>query len=638
MIQTYLSSIWAPVAPTMANHLWQSTLFAVVVGMLTLALHKNQARIRYWLWLAASLKFLLPFSLLVDIGSHLTRSHNSAALQPSLYAAMEVVSQPFTQATTHVPSPVARAVTHPAVGHLLPVLFAAIWLCGFCAVLLVWFERLRRISAAMRGATRLREGREVETLRRLERVAGIRKPIGVILSRASLEPGVFGILRPVLLWPQGISARLDDAHLEAILAHEVLHVRRRDNQAAAIHMLVEAIFWFHPLVWWLGARLVEERERACDEEVLRMGSAPHVYAESILKACEFCVASPLACVSGVTGADLKQRIVRIMTEGVTNRLDFRRKLLLGGAGILAVAVPLVFGLQQAADNPAGPATANTADVSVLNHVPMKFEVASIKQDKGGDGQHLMMRIMNAPNDGRFYASNVTVKTLLRMAYNVQDSQITGGPSWLNSERFDIEATSDSSVDDVLRKLPPADGMEAKRRMVQALLADRFQLTLGYQTKDLPVYALVVAKGGPKLPKTNEPDGIAGPSGRMGPGSMMRMTGRGEIAFERASMPTLAQFLAQQLGRTVLDKTGLSGDYDFSLHWTPAEGEGMMPPGPPGPPGSGNGGPGPAGAPSSDPSGPSIFTALQEQLGLKLDSQKGPVEVLAIEHVEQPSAN
>src|SRR5256885_13517423 len=113
------------------------------------------------------------------------------------------------------------------------------------------------------------------------------------------------------------------------------------------HMVVEAIFWFHPLVWWLGARLVEERERACDEEVLESGSDRHVYAESILKICEFCVESPLDCVSGVTGADLKKRIVRIMNEAVARRLDFRRKLLLGAFALVAVAAPVVFGLLQA---------------------------------------------------------------------------------------------------------------------------------------------------------------------------------------------------------------------------------------------------------------------------------------------------
>ncbi len=172
---------------------------------------------------------------------------------------------------------------------------------------------------------------------------GSRLPSG--RRQSSLEPGILGILRPVLLWPAGISEHLQDAHLEAILAHELQHVRRRDNLAAAMHMVVEAIFWFHPLVWWLGARLVEEREQACDEAVLQQGNAPQVYAESILKTCEFSVASPLACVSGVTGGDLKQRIVRIMSpHSAATRSVFLKKLLLAVIGIGAVAAPVAVGL------------------------------------------------------------------------------------------------------------------------------------------------------------------------------------------------------------------------------------------------------------------------------------------------------
>ena len=117
----------------------------------------------------------------------------------------------------------------------------------------------------------LSQGREVDALRRLGQIAGVRTPIRLLFSQDSVEPGIFGIVRPALVWPAGISQHPAPAHLEAIVAHEVWHVRRRENLAAAIHMVVEAFFWFHPLVWWLGTRLVEERERACDEEVLKLG-------------------------------------------------------------------------------------------------------------------------------------------------------------------------------------------------------------------------------------------------------------------------------------------------------------------------------------------------------------------------------
>jgi bla regulator protein BlaR1 len=306
----YLSGIWAAVAPGVGNHLWQSTVFAVAAAMLTLALRKNHARIRYRLWLAASIKFLIPFSLLISVGGHLARPRNPVSAQSGLYSVAEEISQPFTRTAAPPVVPVARATSTDLLPLLRGVLMA-VWLCGFVAALGLWWWRWRQFSAAMRGAVPVSQGREVDALRRLEQIAGVRRPIRLLFSQGSLEPGIFGIVRPALVWPAGISQHLTDAHLEAIIAHEVWHMRRRDNLAAAVQMVVEAIFWFHPLVWWLGARLVEERERACDEEVLQLGNPPQVYAESILKTCEFCVGSPLPCISGVTGADLKKRIVRV---------------------------------------------------------------------------------------------------------------------------------------------------------------------------------------------------------------------------------------------------------------------------------------------------------------------------------------
>jgi bla regulator protein blaR1 len=332
-----LSTLWIATA----NHLWQSTLFAGLAALAALALRKNQARVRYQLWLAASLKFLIPFSLLIGLGSHLATPYRSAETRPVFYFVIQKVSQPFTQSLS------LKQWLAASLLPLLPGILALLWLCGFVTVIALNWLRWRRVTAAMRDAQPMSRGREVDALRNLERCAKLRKPIAFWVSPGSLEPGIFGIFRPVLLWPEAISQHLRDAHLEAILAHEVWHVRRHDNLAATVHMVVEAIFWFHPLVWWLGARLIEERERACDEEVLRLGNPPQVYAESILKTCEFCMGSPLACVSGVTGADLKQRIVRIMTPDSGMSLTLTRKLLLGAMAIGALAGPILVGLVKA---------------------------------------------------------------------------------------------------------------------------------------------------------------------------------------------------------------------------------------------------------------------------------------------------
>ena len=338
-----VSDMLLPLAPALGNHLWQSTLFALTAGLLTLFLRRNHARVRYALWLAASLKFLLPISLLVAFAIHLTRTQAPIEAPVSVFVAIKKASQPFSQA-------IEEGSSHTT--QFFPALLGGIWLCGTGLVTTVWFFRWRRIGTALRMGVPLHAGREVQALRRIERLAGIKAPIQMSLSSASLEPGVFGVVRPTLLWPEGISEHLKDAHLEAILAHEICHVRRRDNLAAALHMLVAAVFWFHPLVWWLGARLVEERERACDEKVLEMGSAREIYAESILKTCQFCAGLPLACVSGITGADLKQRILYIMTLSSPGRLTFSTKLLLSMAALLAVGLPVLFGLMGPRRSPA----------------------------------------------------------------------------------------------------------------------------------------------------------------------------------------------------------------------------------------------------------------------------------------------
>jgi len=136
--------------------------------------------------------------------------------------------------------------------------------------------------------------------------------------------------------------------MRAIVAHEMCHVRRRDNLTFAIHMVVETLFWFHPFVWWIGSRLIEGREHACDEAVMQAGSEAQVYAEGILNVCKFYVESPIACVSGVTGSELKQRIVRIMSGKSVRKLNLRQRALLALACVLAVGIPVTSGVVHAA--------------------------------------------------------------------------------------------------------------------------------------------------------------------------------------------------------------------------------------------------------------------------------------------------
>jgi bla regulator protein BlaR1 len=563
--------------PLVANHLWQSTLFAGIVALLALGLRKNGARTRHWLWLVASVKFLIPFSLLVGIGNHLGWSTAPAKDQTGLSYLIDEISQPFTPLLAGV----ASAAPAPAAS-LVPTLLVAVWFCGCAAVLLFWAARWRRISTAVRAAVPVTEGREFDALRRYHQ-----KPIRVRCSPASLEPGIFGIFRPILLLPASIAERLDQSQLEALIAHELCHVRRRDNLAATIHMLVEAVFWFHPLVWWIGARLVAERERACDEEVLRMGSAPEVYAEGILRVCRLYLESPLVCVSGITGANLKRRIEGIMLNHTPKKLNFARRTLLATLGAAAIAGPIAIGLLYA---PPSRAQSPNASASKL-----AFEAATIKPSKPGKDRRMVTY-----DPGQVTFSRVSVEALIQEAYSVKSYQISG-PEWIQNASFDIVAKAADAAPQSQLKL-----------MLQTLLADRFKVALHRENKELPVFALVAGKSGPKF-KSAEDDG-----------QQAVLFGEGAFKLKSFSMKNLADFLSRMpsIGRPVLDMTGISGTFDLTLKMGDLE------------PGAS-----PDEAKRSVRDWNSIFTDVQESLGLKLEPRKSEIEILVIDHAEKvPTEN
>ena len=729
----------------MTNHLWQSTWFAILAGLATLAFRKNRAQVRYWLWFSASVKFLIPLALLMSLGSRFEwtpAAHRITAPEVSL--AIEQVTEPFPETVSFAPqTQKARDWT--------PLAIFAAWACGFLAIAMIRFRGWLRIRAAVRASVPLE----------------IPSSVAVRASPGLLEPGVVGFLRPILLVPEGIAERLTSRQLEAVLAHELCHVRRRDNLTSAIHMLVEAIFWFHPFVWWIGARLVEERERACDEGVLSLGNEPQVYAEAILNVCKLYVESPLACVAGVTGADLKRRIETIMNNPLVLRLNFAKKAALAVAAITALAAPIMFGMINhlgtdvarastvlsteagiQADPPQivakqtapseyvdpkpvdpktyliGPAdvlsiaTFNQPDLTRVETVradgtinmpligevqaagltaddfgarlkaalstyivnpdvtvtilqlnsrrkaaavmanvepPLApqptpvFEVASIKpcgSDAGGmakgGGRSGGGPGGQGPSPDRLNLVCQPAMSLIRMAYiNFADGKrrapgpmppIDGGPSWIDSERYKVDAKAEG-----------APGQEMMRGpMLQALLEDRFKLKVHRESREVPVYSLVVAKV-PKLTPFQEGScTILDFSKPPAPGekftpcaiAMRKRNGTVDWNLHGATLDEFARDLGSDLDRIIINKTGISGKYDFHLDFAPDEttaGLNSLRVGPNGEPGF----PQPA---ASDPSGgPSIFTAIQE-LGLKLESAKGPREFLVIERVEKPSEN
>jgi len=705
----------------LVNHLWQSTAVALIVALLAFALRANHARTRFWLWAIASIKFLVPFSLLIAGGESLRLAMSAPVEQPQLAAVMEQITQPYSQAVgAAASSPVGgAAVVIPASSNLVPILLAVVWLCGVLVLTYFWLRRWLQLQRMVRTAARMTLCAEVP----------------VLSTPSLLEPGVFGIFHPVLLLPEGILDHLSVEQLGTIIAHEMNHVRRRDNLTAALHMVVETLFWFHPAVWWIKARLLEERERACDEAVLQSGSEADLYAESILNVCKFYVESPMACVSGVTGSDLKKRIVRIMTEQVSHQLDLGKKLLLGGAATVAVAVPVVFGLvhinhayaqtMAAKISTAVPvirpvlqaatpkAEANLQDLAgtwqgtlhVGKDLRVVFKVT--KDDKGGykaanysidqggmlipvnsitlrdgtvkmdikavggtyegklnaDGKKIDGTLTQGTNPmplalerattetewaipeppkkmaadanptfevatikptapdtpashkyltvqgNRLISSNFSLADYISFAYGTHAKQLIGLPAWADTDKFDITAKPD---------IDGTPNAKQVKDMLQKLLAERFKLAFHHDKKELSVYVLSVAKTGNKMEKSAaDPNGLPG----------LFFSQLGDLHVRNATTSDFAGLMQSAvLDRPVVDQTGITGRWDYELKWTPDDSQfagmgGKIPP-----------------PTDSATAPPNLYTAIQEQIGLKLEATKAPADVLVIDKVEKPSEN
>jgi uncharacterized protein (TIGR03435 family) len=294
-------------------------------------------------------------------------------------------------------------------------------------------------------------------------------------------------------------------------------------------------------------------------------------------------------------------------------IPLRRQALLIAARFLVAALPLMIGSPNLT-----PCHAPSQAQSKANTAPeYEYEVVLIKPSKPSNSGRIRIGITNTP-DG-LTAENSTVQSLINEAYGTQDFQIIESPSWVNSEMYDIEAKMDRSVSDALQKLSPAERKRARQKMLQSILADRMKLIIHRGYKESAVYNLVVERGGPKLhtanPDDTYPSGFKTEDGGIARGMMQIDDGVGSktMTAQGVGIASLVDTLSGLTGRTAIDKTGLTGKYDFTLKWKPDDGQ-------------------------ADAVAPSLFTALREQLGLKLEPGKGPVEIIVIDHIERPSGN
>jgi bla regulator protein blaR1 len=630
MIPNFLVRMWSDLAPAVGNHLWQSTLFVAAVALLALAFRSNRAGTRYALWLAASLKFLIPFSLLVDLGSKFS------SLRGQHYGSDSVMSLTVMQLNQPFSARSAAAISHPAspstsalamLSQFVPFLLV-LWLVGTLTVLAVWLMRWYRISAVAKRATLMREGAEAEIVARLQAGETSRNKVEIVSTAEAIEPGIFGIVRPVLLWPEAMKGQVSVAHIESIVQHELCHLRRRDNLTAILHMVVEALFWFHPFVWWIGGRLMEDRERACDEAVVNSGRERRVYAESILKVCEFCVESPLPCVPGVSGADLKQRIAQIMSHRMARPIGLGRKLLLVGACCLAISVPMISGaLRGSRLTPARAATAAAVTSTSFEEVTIKPDSEATAKLRANTGP-IVSRV--AWNEGVLNAKGANLQSLIMLTYEpIELPQITGGPDWTKTEIYDIQAKASPAVLAAWPKMSKEERHQADRSMLENLLREHFGLKFHRESRVEPIYALVVDDPSklkvfdgdcPPIVPSAPPPNIDPAKGAPPCGAIFVMPG--ELRANKVPIPTLLRFFSVNSGRFVENRTNLTKRYDINLEFTPDPT--LTPLAPPSVPGL-----------APDPNGPSLFDALVQQTGLRLVPQTGPIDMFVIDDATMP---
>lgn len=598
------------------NHVWQSTWFALVAAALAWALRKNSAKVRYGVWLGASLKFLVPFALLVSLGSVVPRPARQVApaAAPVFSSTVVEIAEPF------FPGPGAAVPSHGLPGWM-PVAIGIVWALGFVAIVAARFASWLRIRATLRAGT------EIE----------LPIPVRALVAPQVEEPGVVGLLRPVLLLPARLLGDLSPRQLQAVLAHELSHVRRRDNLFAAVHMLVEAIFWFHPLAWWIGSKLVEERELACDEEVLRMGCEPADYVEGILKVCRFCKESALPCVAGVTGADVKKRVRAILKGELAPELNFGKKAALAVIGLAVVAAPIAVGVLNAPQLDAQPLAAagklefEAASVRMVTERP-KGPVNTLAEFNFGpmnemeDAINAARRAANItePRDpNRVVLTDVPMSMIVQLAFGTlnHSSVHLEAPEWVDDHNliYTVEAIT-----------PKGTTRAQAQEMVRALLIDRFGMKFHTEARPGEVYEISRDGRRPlRLKESAGPATIAAPGFTTGPGAdgmptfppgtsrIFILPTHARLQAVNLPMREVVKFLGSALNAEVVDATGLTGKYSLQLDFDPELNR--TPP------------------PNVEPAPP--LSEELGRLGLALTKKKGVVQVTVIDALNQiPSGN
>jgi len=573
-------------------HLWQSTLAAGVAWLACLTVFKNNSpRIRFGIWFVVSLKFLIPFAVLVEAGRLLN-------MRPLVRPSQSQQIYEFVSGGTRMfaTAPLNGSMTAPH-SSVAPELFLnallVVWALGAAIVCGRWLRHWWTIRSVACDAQSVRRFRGMPVL-----------SSGAMRER-QIEPGVFGVFKQSILIPEGMEDRLTEAQLQAVLEHEWNHAQRRDNLTAWVHMMVQAIFWFYPVVWLVGRQLIAEREMACDQAVLK-SAAPEDYAGGILSVCKFYRQASHRFAAGVAGANLKTRVESILRNEQPRELGVTRRWLLAAMLFASIAGPALIGLLTAQ---AAAALQGNSFVGMATSTEEKFEVASIKPNVSGvQGFQL-----GPPRQGDITIINLPLRSIIAQSFRTNQTMVFGAPDWTQSKRYDIVAKGSD------RNATNPQVWE----MMRSLLIDRFKLKFHVEDREMAVYALTVAHGGHKM-KLGENGRCAEEikEGKLCGDILVPPFGTGMY-----NMPigALITGIGQRAGRPIVDRTQLTGKYDVNVNWLPPGAQLQdlnlddVPP-------------------EFRPSDVNLFDALEQQAGLKLESSRAAVPVLIVDSVSEPEPN
>jgi uncharacterized protein (TIGR03435 family) len=549
---------------TLLHFLWQGAAIAAIYAIARIRTHSAQARyILACIALAAmTIAPVITFTLSGQTEtSQAKRAHVATVAHHSAPLAKDPALDPIPAVPTH-------SITNEIVPAWL-IGAAALWL----RLLFTWIVATRMKSRQTRAAPR-------EWQQTLDRLG--KRSVQLLISPLIQVPTVIGWLRPVVLIPVGALAGVPSEHVEALLAHELAHIRRHDYLVNILQSVAEATLFYHPAVWWISHNIREERENCCDDIAVAITGDPLAYAQALAD-LESHRPVHLTPALAANGGSLKHRIARLL--GVTSHTS-------AGPGAIAAALILLF--------------AAYAVFAQTSPPPAKFEAVSIKLNTSDDPS-----VYFGTDPGRLTVVKNPITNLIGNAY--ENHNLIGGPEWIRSDRYDVEATAAGSPNE-----------KQMMQMLQVLLAERFNLKVHTEQREQLIYNLVVAKGGLKLHKRTDqnctrkddtrPDDI--PSNPCGNNFTHIKGDHIEWTVTNSDMQHMVRALTGPSGQPVIDKTGITGTFDLDIEFASSR---------------------PGSEESTDPNVPSIFAAL-DQLGLKLEPAKGPVDFLVIDHIDRPTPN